>query len=213
MNIVMTHSLAKDLSEADLEPYLHWSGGNRAHSCELREVNSLALVSLFVTFEPLKTTISDKMHSALSVIRGGCWFEGEGVQVTEHQCRALSEARAELDGGECPRTDGNIVACLPFWVWATMLSPEHEELWSTHLHRIVSKGEGIPRDDAFRLLTPLVNLRHDVWRHRPVLHLDLAQHYAEIVLLARWFSPTAAEWCSLGDFEKIHSDERIALAR
>lgn len=207
----MGHPLEDVLSEAELSPYLDWSDGDRALACELRELNSLVSASLFIVFEPLETTLSDKMHVVISGLHGERWFDGPGVSLSEHQRRQIADARAELYEDEEPQTVENIVTYLPFGFWAAMLSPKQEELWRTDLHRIANTLDELSREDAFRLLAPLVMLRDDIWRHRPILHRDLSRDHADIVRLARWLSPAAADRCLLGDFEKYRCDERLAL--
>lgn len=211
----MPSDLEAALSLERFARYVEWAGGDRTRALELYTLNTQLSEALYTPLQVLEIALRNRIHHVLEEAMHDRWFDEDGFLVIENQRRQLTKAYEELtDGGKEP-TPGRIVAALTFSFWTSMLSPDHDTLWQTKLHRIARRedGKGLRRKDLSGPLAPIRTLRNRVAHHEPIIQWNLPKHHGNVLQITRWLSPAAADWCERHSrFPAVHPPNRIALA-
>lgn len=92
-----------------------------------------------------------------------------------------------------PITRGRVVAGLSFGFWASLFGRRYEELWRMRLHRAFPCAvEG--RDGVARRMRELQMVRNRSAHHDSLLGQDVDRMVVEMLTLAEWIDPQAADW-------------------
>lgn len=94
---------------------------------------------------------------------------------------------------DMPITRGRVVAGLSFGFWASLFGRRYEELWRTRLHRAFPDAvEG--REGIARRMRELQAVRNRIAHHDSLLDQDVERVVEEMLMVAGWVDPQAAEW-------------------
>lgn len=194
--------------------YVRWANGDRDQALRLYALNMRLSAALYVPLQMLEVVLRNRMHVVLADTLGPWWFDRPDILMSAHQPAQLRKARRHLSDQRKAETPDRLVAALTFGFWTSMLSPKHEALWQTILHRIARRddGRGLRRKDFSGPLFLIRDVRNRIAHHEPILHREPADRYADMIRLTRWMSPSAADWCEdLCAFNAVYPTGGLAL--
>lgn len=210
----LNNNIENALSIERLSRYIDWAGGDRDRALELYTLNTKISECLYPPLQMLEVTLRNRIHTVLCATWHEEWFKDDGFLLVGHQKQQLAKAFEDLASDRKEPTPGAVIAALTFSFWTSMLSPEYENLWQQHLHKIAQKadGKGLRRKDLTGPLHPIRTLRNRIAHHEPILPWNLPRHYANMLQITEWLSPPAARWCREHcRFPDVYPSERIEL--
>jgi hypothetical protein len=94
-----------------------------------------------------------------------------------------------------PEVHGKVVAELGLGFWRFLLAAQYETtLWAPALRRAFPHLPSGRRNAVYAPVERLHALRNRVAHHEPIHAKNLAARYAELLAVAGWIDPAAAEW-------------------
>lgn len=208
--------LEEALSLERFSRYLEWAGGDRGRAIELYTLNTRLSESLYTPLQMLEVTLRNRIHAIMTEAHGEAWFQDGTVLLGEWQPEQLGKAITDVEADRKEPTPGRVVAALTFSFWTAMFGKNYDPLWQTTLHRIARRpdGKGLRRKDFSGPLAAIRSLRNRTAHHEPIIAWNLPKHYATIIDMTQWLSPSAAEWCRAHSrFLEVYPAEGITLAQ
>jgi hypothetical protein len=99
-------------------------------------------------------------------------------------------------------TRGRVIAGVSFGFWAGLFSNHYEELWRQHLRHAFPHG-AIVRKDLTQRMRLLQRFRNRIAHHDCLLQQNIGQRADDMLLIAGWIDPDAANW--LRERSKVHA--------
>jgi hypothetical protein len=91
-----------------------------------------------------------------------------------------------------PITRGRVIAALHFGFWRALFGTSYEQLWRTDLNRAFP-GAG-KRKNVSGPLEALNPFRNRLAHHDSILDVNIARRYEQMLQIAGWADPAAADW-------------------
>lgn len=184
------------LSEQRLGPYLRAAHGDRAKALDLYEWSCRTASAAFEMVGHLEVLLRNALDRALSShchesSVGIPWFllptpGGDAVTEQVDAVRARLRARNQ-------ESRHQIVAGLGFGFWAGLLGPRYEEWWREALHSAFPRGNG-RRKQVSVAVERVRKFRNRLAHHDSMMNVDVPFEMRQIIELAGFIDPNAAEW-------------------
>jgi hypothetical protein len=201
-------AIERALSPERFKGYLDRADGDRRKAITLHEKNTALSESLYGTIQGLEVPLRNAIHDLLSPAFGCAWFDAPGI-LHHPQNKMVVGARQKIDmSNHLILTPGRVVAELSFGFWTGLVGKQYDQtLWVPHLHRAFPHARAVTtspsgekkihklkRSAVADRLDSIRRLRNRIAHHEPILDVDAALRYQEIVETIGWICPITASW-------------------
>ena len=194
---ISTAQAARWLTDARFAPYLAEADDNHDLALELYVWNARISSALFETLHHVEVLLRNAIDAQFVPADAGAaprdtWLEDTAILTLESLQRiAETIRRIRRDGRRLTR--GHVVAGLSFGFWRALFDKRYDRLWVSHLHRAFPHGSG-DRAQIATTMSALVPFHNRIAHHETIILRPIQVHYNELLTLASWIDPAAAEW-------------------
>lgn len=186
------------ISDARLGPFLAESSGDRTSALRLYEWHTRLSAACFGTVQHFEVLLRNAIDGELGrdqpqqPIRE-TWLMDFGI-LRPNGVKQVIVAVERLEKGK-EITRARLVAGVSFGFWAGMFAKEYEELWRQRLRRAFPHGR-VARKDLTQPLRLIQRFRNRLAHHDCILAQGTDQRIRDVLRIADWIDPAAAEWIS-----------------
>jgi hypothetical protein len=181
------------------------------HALEIALRNSLdTVLSAHYPAGPASPRAADGLPAA------GCWLDATPCLLGSREQEEVRKVKRRLLGERKSVTPHRLIAGLSLGFWAGLLTRRYEigpgssyapvaggqtALWPRHLRAVFP---GLPRrhatrDHVYHVIRGVADLRNQVFHHRPIWRLPLAELHASATEAIGWMSPELRQVTHAGD--------------
>jgi hypothetical protein len=190
--------LKPTVSNERLGTYLKAGGFNEDRALKLYVWNARIGESFHFPIQCAEVGLRNHINTALCSRFGPDWWcAGALIGILDHERKKdLDTARQRIANRGTTLCTPQIVATLSFGFWVGMLQPRYNiDIWS---HELRATFTHLP-DDKYRgdLATKakrVADLRNRIWHHEPIMKMNLADEFREVMILLAWICPIKARW-------------------
>lgn len=165
--------------------------------CWNAQVSSALLLPLQLCEVAIRNAVSD----ALELVYGASWPRSPGLLRSLPMPQTGYRARIDLDAtGTRFHSTGKVIPELKFIFWQTMFTKRFDKrLWTPHLttvlpHHDPSKSTADVRDEVYKDLEAVRQLRNRIAHHEPIFKRNLLDDLGKVEKLISLRCPATAAW-------------------
>ena len=177
---------------------------DRKLALQLHAWNTAIGAALYGPLQSLEITLRNAMNCQLISKFGVSWYEHMNDVFDTGALSRIAKARKELEGAGRNVSASRIVAKLPFGFWVLLTgrggprygrSKSNYEmmLWRPALRLAFPYCDSLSRNDVYKSLNRLRDLRNRIAHHEPIFTRNLEADHEEILKLVGWICPEMAE--------------------
>lgn len=193
------------LSTARLEPFLLRAEGSYAQAIALYEWHAETAAACFAMVHHFEVLLRNAIDRVLGdgqpqdPIKDTWLMDFQVLQ--PDGVKQVIVAVERLEKGKTI-TRGRVIAGVSFGFWAGLFGKPYEELWRHRLRHAFPHGSVVRRDLTQRMRL-LQRFRNRIAHHDCLLQQDIGGRADDMLLIAGWIDPAAAEW--LRERSRVHS--------
>jgi hypothetical protein len=193
------------LSAARFEPFLVEAGGDHTRAVTLYDWHAEVTAACFEMVHHFEVLVRNAIDGVLGEGQPqdpikDTWLMDFGILQPDGVKQViLAVERLEQGKGI---TRGRVIAGVSFGFWAGLFSKRYEELWRHRLRHAFPHGS-VVRKDLTQRMRLLQRFRNRVAHHDCLLKQDTSERATDMLLIAGWIDPSAAEW--LRERSRVHA--------
>ena len=173
---------------------------DRKLALQLHAWNTAIGAALYGPLQSLEITLRNAINCQLISKFGVLWYERMNGVLDTVALDRIARAREELQRAGCNVSASQIVAKLPFGFWVSLTGrggPRNDRsksnyemmLWRPALRLAFPYCDSLSRNDVYKSLNRLRDLRNRIAHHEPVFTRNLEKEHEEILKLVGWICP------------------------
>ena len=177
---------------------------DRKLALQLHAWNTAIGAALYGPLQSLEITLRNAINYQLISKFGVSWYENMDEVLDMGALGQIARAREELQRADREVSASQIVAKLPFGFWVTLTgrggrrngrskSNYEMTLWRPALRLAFPYCDSLSRNDLYKSLKRLRDLRNRIAHHEPIFTRNLEADHEEILKLVGWICPETAE--------------------
>lgn len=199
------------LTDARFAPYLTAASGDHEAAVALYIWNARISAAIFETLHHVEVLLRNAIDAQFLPVNPAdtpqnTWLEDPAI-LNEASRKRVHETIARITRDHKTPTRGRVVAGLSFGFWRALFDKRYDQLWVSHLHRVVPFGSG-DRSEVAALMSRLAPFRNRLAHHETILLRPIASHYEELLALSGVIDPDARAW-----IERVSRVDQVLLER
>ena len=173
---------------------------DRKLALQLHAWNTAIGAALYGPLQSLEITLRNAINYQLISKFGVSWYENMDDVLDMGALGQIARAREELQRADREVSASQIVAKLPFGFWVTLTgrggrrngrskSNYEMTLWRPALRLAFPCCDSLSRNDVYKSLNRLRDLRNRIAHHEPIFTRNLKKDHEEILKLVGWICP------------------------
>lgn len=207
------------LSDERFGRYVRIAGSDPDKAVEMYTANARLAQAFYIPLQGLEVTLRNSIHDVMKKDLTGYWFDRPNLIRLGNQLESIVDAKKrifeEKRGDDFPLNEGRVVAGLSFGFWTSLFDSQYEDIWRTHLHKIVvGKNKGITRKTFSGRLHLIRKIRNRIAHHECIIEGDIEKIYNDILELTGYLSPEARYWIEKNNgFISVYNEYKLLMKR
>jgi hypothetical protein len=183
------------LSAERFSTYIGHARGDKEQAFRLYIHNIRLSSSLFECIGGLEVALRNSIHLTLTqAFHSDAWYDRVPFQWQPHERSSLQKAKEQICSRGKQPVPSQVISEMTFGFWCGILKRHYSAaLWIPHLHKAFPNRR-LAYKNVQRRLNGIRELRNRIAHHECILHLDLAQEYANILETLDWICPVTRSW-------------------